>query len=63
MSPLGDNLKGGSKTLGNLLKIAWQWDELAVGADIEFIVDDDMKSYFTQTSYFVYMGWLDPGST
>ena len=46
MSLSGGNPEGGSKTLGRSSRIAYQWDRLAVGADIECRMDYNMPSYF-----------------
>ena len=52
----GDNTKGGSKILGNLLQIACQWDESVVGINIRYSLDNGMASYFAQASFGIYMG-------
>ena len=48
VSPSGGYPKGGLKTLGNSTQIAYQRERSAVGADIEYRLDDNMLSYLNK---------------
>ena len=63
MSLSGGKPEHGLKVSGNSLQMAYQWDESAVGTDIECKLDDDMPSYFAQSSFFLCILWSGPGST
>ena len=52
----GDNPEGGSKISGNSAKKANQRKRSAIGADIGYLMDDDMPSYFAQASFSISMG-------
>ena len=62
MSLPGGSPEGGSETSGNLPQIANQRKRLAVGADMECKLDDDMPSYFAQSNFGLCIGRSVPGS-
>ena len=63
MSLSGGNPKGGSKTLGNSLQMAYQRDESTVGADKQCRLDNNIPIYFIQAGFGMCMGQSGPGST
>ena len=56
MSFSGDKPKGSSKISENSSQMAYQWDELVEGIDIEFRLDYYIPSYFAQISSGIFMG-------
>ena len=56
MTVLGSYPEDGSKTSGNSSQIAYQQERSAIDADIKYILDNDMPSYFLQASFGICVG-------